>query len=304
MDLRQMRYFVVLAEELNFGRAAARLKIAQPPLTRQIKAVEKHLEATLFIRTTKGVELTPAGRTLLGELPNILSLAQRAEERTRLAGTGFVGELDVGIFGSAVLDVIPRILVRFHEQRPQVKITLFNQTKAEQIQALKERRITVGFNRLVPDEPELAVEVVLRERMLVAMHESSPLCAKRSVSISDLADRPMILYPNLPLPGLAQEVANAFHAEGACLTVAQRVEDVLTCIALVASGFGYCITTESAANLNLPGVIYRPLRSKVLRDIELSCLYRRNDPSPILADFLALVRTFNGTQLRLPLKTP
>lgn len=304
MDLRQMRYFVVLAEELNFGRAAARLKMAQPPLTRQIKAVERQLEATLFIRTTKGVELTPAGRTLLGELPNILSLAQRAEARTRLAGTGFVGELDVGIFGSAVLDVIPRILARFHEQRPQVKITLFNQTKAEQIQALKERRITVGFNRLVPDEPELAVEVVLRERMLVAMHESSPLCAKRSVSIGDLADQPMILYPNLPLPGLAQEVANAFQAEGARLTVAQRVEDVLTCIALVASGFGCCITTESAANLNLPGVVYRPLRSKVLRDIELSCLYRRNDPSPILADFLALVRTFNGTRLRLPLRTP
>lgn len=287
-----MRYFQVLAEELHFARAASRLRIAQPPLSRQIKAIEGELGTALFLRTPKGVELTQAGRTLLAEVPNILDLASRAEERTRLAGRGVIGQLDVGIFGSAVLDVIPRILSRYRQARPRVKITLFNQTKAEQILALRERGIMVGFNRLVPDEPDLAVETVLRERMLVALHESSPLCTKRSVSIRDLADQPMILYPNLPMPGLAQEVMAAFHGEGVRLEVAQHVEDVLTSVALVASGFGACITTESAASLRLPGVVYRPLRSKTLHDIELSCLYRRGDSSPILADFLAMVRTF------------
>jgi DNA-binding transcriptional LysR family regulator len=295
LDLRQMRYFVALAEELNFGRAASRLHMAQPPLTRQIQAIESQLDSQLFIRTPKGVELTAAGKVLLSEVPTILGMAQRAEERTRLAGGGFIGQLDVGIFGSAVLDVIPRILSRFHQERPLVQIALYNQTKAEQIQALRDRAITVGFNRLVPDAPDLSVEIVLRERMLVALHEADPLCSKRFISIADLGGRPMILYPNLPLPGLAQEVMDAFRSEGVRLDIAQQVEDVLTCIALVASGFGSCITTESAASLRLPGVVYRPLKSKVLRDVELSCLYRRNDPSPILADFLKLVRAFKRT---------
>jgi DNA-binding transcriptional LysR family regulator len=292
LDLRQMRYFMALAEELNFGRAAARLHMAQPPLTRQIKEIETQLGTALFIRTPKGVELTTAGRMLQSEVPTVLGMAQRAEDRTRLAGDGYIGQLDVGIFGSAVLDVIPRILARFHVERPQVQITLFNQTKAEQIQALRDRAITVGFNRLVPDEPDLGIEIVLRERMLVALHESNALCSKRVVTIADLEDQPMILYPNLPLYGLAQEVMGAFGSEGVRLNVAQQVEDVLTCVALVASGFGSCITTESAASLRLPGVVYKPLKSSVLKDIELSCIYRRDDPSPILADLLRLVRSF------------
>ncbi|WP_299763031.1 LysR substrate-binding domain-containing protein [Ramlibacter sp.] len=294
MDLRQMKYFVALAEELNFGRAAARLHMAQPPLTRQIRAIEEQLGAVLFLRTSRGVELTEAGRVLLAEAPNVLSLARRAEDRTRQAGQGLIGQLDVGIFGSAVLDVIPRILARFHRDRPQVKISLHNQTKAEQIQALRERRIAVGFNRLVPEEPGLAVEVVLRERMMVGLHESHPLCARKVVSVRDLHGQPMILYPNLPMPGLAQEVMDAFRADGVRLEIAQQVEDVLTCVALVASGFGSCITTESAASLRLPGIVYRPFRSALLKDLELSCLYRQDDTSPILADFLALVRSFRS----------
>ncbi len=298
MDLRQMRYFVMLAEELNFSRAAARLHIAQPPLTRQIKAIESDLGAVLFNRTSKGVELTNAGRTLLVEASHVLDMARRAEERTRLAGGGFIGQLDVGIFGSAVLDVVPRILSLFHQRRPQVKIAIFNQTKAEQIQALRERVISVGFNRLVPEEPDIAVEVVLHERVLVGLHESSPLCRKASVSVKDLANEPMILYPNLSMHGLAQEVISAFHAEGVALQVAFHVEDVLTCIALVSSGFGSCITAESAANLRLPNVVYKPLVSRFLRDLELSCLYRRNDESPILAEFLKTVRSFQPQRLR------
>lgn len=292
MDLRQMKYFVAVAEELNFGRAAARLHMAQPPLTRQIRAIEEQLGAALFLRTPRGVELTDAGRVLLAEVPNVLSLARRAEDRARLAGQGLVGTLDVGIFGSAVLDVIPRILARFRRDRPQVRITLHNQTKAEQIQALRERRITVGFNRLVPEEPGLAVETVLRERVMVGLHEGHPLCAKNVVTVRDLHGEPMILYPNLPMPGLAQEVMNAFSSEGVRLDIAQQVEDVLTCVALVASGFGSCVTTESAASLHLPGIVYRPFRSAALRDLELSCLYRRDDASPILADFLGVVRSF------------
>ncbi|BEP96329.1 LysR family transcriptional regulator [Acidovorax sp. A79] len=296
MDLRQMKYFLALAQELNFGRAAQRLHMAQPPLTRQIRGLEEELGTPLFLRTPKGVELTAAGQALLDEVPNILSLAERASERTRMAGEGLIGRLDVGIFGSGVLDVIPRLLADFHRERPAVRLKLHNMTKAEQLQALRERRVTVGFNRLVQAEPGLGVEIVLREPLVVGLPETHPLCERAQIDLRDLSGVPMILYPNAPLPGLAQEVTTAFVREGARLEVAQEVEDVLTCVALVASGFGCCITTQSAMSLRLPGVAYRPLRSRYLRDIALCCLYRTEDSSPVLTAFLQVVRSFAARQ--------
>ncbi|WP_338413459.1 LysR substrate-binding domain-containing protein [uncultured Sphaerotilus sp.] len=290
MDLKQMRYFLAVAEERHLGRAAERLHMAQPPLTRQIHALEDELGAPLFTRTPKGMELTEAGQTLLDEVPNLLALAQRARERTRAAGRGETGRLDVGLFGSGVLDVIPRLLARFHAERPDVQIVLHTMTKAEQLEALRERRISVGFNRLVPPEPDLVIETVLREQMRVALPEGHRLCAQASVRIPDLVGEPMILYPNLPLPGLAQQVMQAFAQEGTPLQIEQEVEDVLTAIALVAGGFGACVTTASSESLRLPGVVYRPLDCAYLRDIELSCIHRRGDVSPVLGAFLAVVR--------------
>jgi LysR family transcriptional regulator, benzoate and cis,cis-muconate-responsive activator of ben and cat genes len=292
MDLKDMRQFLAVAEERNFTRAAERLHMAQPPLSRQIKALEEEMGAPLFVRTAKGVDLTEAGHTLLAEVPNLLLLAQRAKERTRRAGQGLTGQLDVGLFGSGVLDVIPRMLARFHAERPEVRIVLHNLTKAEQLQALRERRISVGFNRLVPLEPDLVVETVLREPLVVALHESHPLATRQRIRIPDLLGEPVILYPNVPMPGLAQEVAEAFRQERTELKVEQEVEDVLTAVALVASGFGLAVTTRSAASLRLPGVVFRPLSSRYLRDLELSCLYRRADPSPVLAAFLKVVHDY------------
>ena len=303
MDLRQMRYFLALAEERNFTRAAERLHMAQPPLTRQIRALEEELGATLFVRTSKGVDLTEAGQALLDEVPNLLSLAQRARERTVAASQGLSGRLDVGIFGSGVLDVIPRILARFHAERPEVKIVLHNLTKTQQIEALRERRISVGFNRLVPPEDDLRVETILRESMAVALPAKHPLTRHKEIHITDLSDEPMILYPRLPIAGLAQQVIQAFNREKSILRVEQEVEDVLTAIALVAGGFGLCITASSTASLRLPGVVYRPLISNHLREIELSCLYRQLDESPLLAAFLSVVRQFSLAQGAVKRKT-
>lgn len=294
MDLKQMRYFLAVAEERNFTRAAERLHMAQPPLTRQIQALEEDIGAALFTRTGKGVELTGAGQALLDEVPNLLQLAQRAKERAVLAGEGQSGRLDIGIFGSGVLDVIPRILARFHADRPEVRIVLHTLTKNEQVAALRERRISVGFNRLVPPEDDLVVEEVLRESMTVALPAGDPLAKQASVTIPDLSDHPLILYPRLPIAGLAQQVMQAFNRDKSVLRVEQEVEDVLTAIALVAGGFGACVTTASTASLRLPGVVYRPLVSKHLREIELSCLYRRSIESPVVAAFVGVVREFAG----------
>lgn len=298
MDLKDMRQFLAVAEERNFTRAAERLHMAQPPLSRQIRALEEEMGAPLFLRTSAGVELTEAGQTLLNEVPNLLRMAKSATERTRRAAQGLTGQLDVGLFGSGVLDVIPRVLARFHQQRPEVRIVLHNLTKSEQLQALRERRISVGFNRLVPPEHDLVIETVLREPMVVAMHESHPLARGKVVGVADLDGQPLILYPNVPMHGLAQEVAEAFRQEGARLVVEQEVEDVVTAVALVAGGFGLAVTTRSASSLRLPGVVFVPFRSRHLKDLELSCLYRREDPSPVLRMFLGVVHEHARSALK------
>lgn len=296
-----MRYFLAVASERNFTRAAERLHMAQPPLTRQINTLEKELGTPLFVRTPKGVELTEAGSALLEEVPNILSLTERAHERTLRASQGLSGRLDVGIFGSGILDVIPKILADLHAERPDVTIRLHTMTKPEQVQALREQRIMVGFHRLPPDESDLAAELVCRERMYVALYQGHPLCAKDIISVADLADQPMILYPNLPMPGLEQEVINMFQRDGIKLRIEQQAEDVLTCVALVAGRFGLCVTTESAAqNLLLPNVVYRPLHSPHLPDIELSCVYLRSNASPLIKALLEAVRRYRVTDVPIP----
>ena len=159
------------------------------------------------------------------------------------------------------------------------------------MEALRDRRITIGFNRLVPDEDDLVVEIVLREPFLVGLDRGHPLCDRAYITLADLDNEPLVVYPNAPMHGLGEEIAAAFRAEGLKFKV--LTHNIVTCIAMVASGFGVCITTQSAQTLNLPNVVYRPLRSNTLKDIELSCMYRRDDTSPILHAFLALVRQFN-----------
>ena len=300
MELKQMRYFLALAQERNFSRAAQRLNMAQPPLTRQIRHLEESLGTPLFLRTAKGVDLTDAGRSLMDDVPNILALAERVEERTRLNGKGLIGRLEVGSFGSGMLKMVPRVLARFHELRPDIEIGLHHMDKGQQIKALRERLIGVGFACLVPRESDLKIETMLRERIIVALHEGHPLCQKAEITVRDLSDEPMILYPNTELAGLAQSVTTAFQRGGARLRVEQRVEDSVTAIALVSSAYGLCVTTDSAGNLRLPGVVYRPFRSPHLRDLELSCFYRRGDDSPVLKEFLAVVRQFASKKAEKP----
>jgi DNA-binding transcriptional LysR family regulator len=136
---------------------------------------------------------------------------------------------------------------------------------------------------------------VLREPMVVAIAASHPLAVRPSLRLPDLDGVPQILYPNVPMRGLAQEVADAFRAEGVRLRVEQEVEDVLTAVALVSAGFGVAITTQSATNLRLPGVVFRPLHSTRLKELELSCLYRNGDTSPALRAFLEVVHAFART---------
>lgn len=292
MDLRHLKSFVVLAEELNFSRAAVRLHISQPPLTRQIQLMESELGALLFERLPKGLALTAAGRTLLDDARRMLGLMDAAKDRAAQAGRGELGRLDVGIFGSAIFHHIPRLLLQFRSLYPNVQINLHEQTKAEQIQALRERRLTIGFNRHVRPAPDLVVETVYQEPLLVALHGAHPLAQQAAISVRELSQQPLILYPNNTREGFADHVLSMFYHEGLQARVELEVKDVVTAVALVSSGFGLCVTPEAASSLQLPGVVYRPLKAEPAPTVELVCLYRRDDVSPVLTAFLETVRQF------------
>ena len=288
MDLRQLKYFMAVVEEKNIGRAAARLHMAQPPLSRQIRQLEENLGVPLFLRTPKGVEVTNAGALLREEARNILALVSRAEERTRLAGQGRLGRIDIGVFGTNVL-AIPDLLLAFRQRHPLVDVVLHTMNKDDQIAGLRERRIMAGFNLLGVRLADIASAVIKREHLIVALRKNHPLAKHKSVTLRQLCAHPLVIYASGPRPNLVDVVFGLFQAEGLQPQVAQEVVDSVTAIALVAAGTGPCLVPEHATVLQMPGVIYRPLRNARSTLLDLHCIFRRDDESPILRAFLNTV---------------
>jgi DNA-binding transcriptional LysR family regulator len=297
MDLRHLRYFVAVAEEGNLGRAAARLHISQPPLTRQIQQLESELGVSLFNRTPRGMELTPAGELFLDEARNIRALVDQATERTQRAGQGRLGRLDVAIFGSAILDIIPKILLAFRTRYPDVKVVLHTMTKAEQIEALGQKRITVGFNRLLTPQEGIETRRVSTERLMLAVPATHVLAQQATVRFADIAAHPLVVFPTGARPSFIDRVHKLCHEAGFEPSISQEVGDAVTGVALVASGFGVCLVPTSATTLRFPGVVYRAVEDTPPGfSVDLSCIYRSGDNSPILAGLLAVIDEFRASQ--------
>lgn len=285
MELRHLRYFAAVVEEQNIGRAASRLHISQPPLSRQIQRLEAEL-GTLLVRTPRGVETTDAGRQLFEEARNILTLVDRAAERTKLAGLGRLGRIDIGVFGSNVL-AIPELLRAFRQRHPTVNVALHTLAKNDQIEALRDRRISIGFSLLGAKQPDLVSRIVKREPVIVAVNVSDPLARRKAIALRDLSERPLLLYASGPRPNLIDVVFDLFHQQDLQPQIGQEVVDsLLPAIALVAAGYGVCLLPEWAARLTLPGVSFHRLQQSSRATIDLHAIYRRDDASPILRTFL------------------
>jgi DNA-binding transcriptional LysR family regulator len=294
MEFRQLKYFIAVAEERNIGRAATRLHISQPPLTRQIQQLEEEFGAQLFLRTPRGVELTQAGEMFLRDARNIRDLMEQAVERVREAGQGKRGKMDIGIFGSGILDVIPKVLHAFRARHPDVQIALHQMSKKEQIEALRQHRIIAGFNRMLQPLPDLSSELVMVESIMVAVNENHPLAAKPAILLKELAGQPLILFPSGARPSFIDKVWDLCAAEGFQPTVSQEVGDAPTSVALVAAGFGLSLVPEAASSLSVPGVVYRRLANAPDAVVDLSCIYRNDETSPLLLAFLQTIREFRG----------
>ena len=290
MELRQIRYFVAVAEEQNFGAAARRLHISQPPISRQIQQLEHELKVTLFRRTRKGVELTAAGESFLEDARRILSDTKRASERTRAAHRGEIGQLDVAFFGSTVYRIVPELLRRFSAAVPEATISLQRMDKPHQADALREGRIHVGFGRFYAPEPEFTEIRVTNERIYLATAEPALTKRRKPMALEALAKYPMLLFPQSGRPSFADEVMAAFKGAGVEPRVAHVAEDVTSALALTAMGRGSCLVPESVATLSWPDVHFIRLSDPV-PDCPVQCIYRTDDPAPILQAFLEVLET-------------
>lgn len=290
VELRHLRYFVCVAEEGNIGRAALRLHISQPPLTRQIQQLEEQIKVQLFRRTNRGVELTDAGRVLYDDAIDILGMTERALERSNKAAQGLLGRLDVAIFGSGIFWAIPRLMRTFRESHPEVSVFLHNMVKEEQIDALRHRRIALAFNRFMRPIEGLVSEPLLTESLYAAVPSNSALAAQDRVHMRDLEPVPLVLYPTGVRPSFIDEVHAMCKDNGFSPLVAQEVGDVVHALAQVATGFSATLVPHSATSLALPGIVYKPLIKTEDRGVDLCCIYRSNDDSPILQALLTSMR--------------
>jgi len=292
IELRQIRYFVAVAEEGNIGAAAVKLGISQPPVTRQIHKLEKEVGGNLFVRTPRGVELTEAGKTFLGEAKRILANIDRAFTRSRATLAGRIGELDVGFKGSVIYSTLPKILRHFREESPLTTISLARLHKQEQIDALRNGHLHIGFARYFPDEPDLALRQVGLEPPALAVSVSAP-SLRAPVRVQDLADRPVIIFPTIGRPSFADEVMGIFKKAEVRLNVAHTADDLSSALALTAAGLGVCLVPASVASLSWPGVQFNSI-ANAEPIIPVQCAYLKGNESPILAAFLNALERYDG----------
>jgi len=289
VELRQLRYFVAVAEELHFRRAAVRLHVSQPPLSQQIARLEEELGARLLERTRRRVELTSAGEAFLRDARAMLAELDVAVATVHRIETGQSGVLRVNFVGSALLSILPGIVQRFRAGRPSVEIELRERSTVEQLRALSSGVIDVGLVRPpIEAEAGLRTEVVVRERTVAAIPAGHPLARLRRVPLRRLAAEPLVLFPREQAPGFHDLLTSRLAATGTSPQVVQYAPEMLTIIGLVAAGIGVSPVPASVARLALEGVTYRPLSGAP--DTELLAVMRAQDESRLVQAFLADAR--------------
>lgn len=289
MELRSLRYFVTLADELHFGRAAKRLSMTQPPLSQSISGLERELGVRLFERTRRKVALTHAGAAFLDEARVTLARAAHAIEMAQRADRGEVGHLALGYLAATAYTLLPLVLRDFRRGFPGVKLELRELTIPQQLAALLRGDIELGLLRPPVGEAELASETILSEPFVLALPARHPLTALRRVPAKRLENEPFIMFPRQP--GLV------FHdlVMGFCLRagftprVAQEANQTHTVVGLVSAGIGVALVPASVQKIGLAGVTYRPLRETTPQS-RTAVAWRRANSSPVVAAFLDVAR--------------
>jgi DNA-binding transcriptional LysR family regulator len=289
VELRHLRYFVAVAEELHFGRAARRLGIAQPPLSLQIQKLEAELGIALLERTSRRVQLTPAGRVLLDEGRQILADVSAAADAVRRAARGETGSLTVAFAASVMFLSLPRIIRRFREQFPAVRLELRELATGSQLVALRTGELDIGFLREPPADEELATETLMKERLLLALSKRHELATRKRLRLADVANEDFVLFPRELAPGLHRHVLAVCAEAGVHPRVVQTSRELYTTVSLVEAGVGVTIIPESVRKMGWRGVRYYPIGSPAATT-RIDAAWRADNPSPIVPAFLEIAR--------------
>lgn len=290
-ELRRLRYFLAVAEELHFGRAATRLDIAQPPLSRQIAALEAELGVDLFDRSRSQIRLTQAGQVLQAHAAALVERLETAWRETRLVGTGAGGGLRIGFAGSAAHGPLPDLIRAFRAQYPAVTLSLGAMAAADLHSALIRREIDIAIARPALTDEEFRRETLSREDLILALPETDPLAAAERVRFADLRGRSFVLYPAAPRPGHADTVLEICAREGVRPAATEVAPDCQSAIHLVAVGVGVAVVPASVARSTRPGVAFRPYAGHN-PGTGLSVHARRDNRAPQVMNFLDSVRRF------------
>ena len=314
MDLRHLRYFAAVAEERHFGRAARRLRIAQPPLSRQIQALEHELGFALFERSSRHVTLTPAGDALYAQVHRVFDAVDVAVGDARRAAAGKSGRIVVGYPSSVAFTGLVALLRAFRARSPDVDVVLRELPPQEQLEALLDGRLDVGFIRAPLDQPELASRVVRRETLVVALPEDHPLARRTQIDLASLAREPFVVFPRARGPAFFDMLMRLCHDAGFTPRIVQEAPQ-LDLVSLVAAGFGVAILPSSVRAARRPGVVFRAICGAPRADLLVvwpRAAETRTDASargatraptrPVLRDFLDVVERVG--MRRLTLKRP
>jgi DNA-binding transcriptional LysR family regulator len=285
-----LRYFVAVAEERHFGRAAARLHIAQPPLSQQIRRFEAELGEPLLYRTTRSVELSPAGAVLLERGREILAAVDAALDDARRAARGEYGRLAVGFTGSSTYALLPALAAALGRELPGVVLDLRGELLTPaQVERLLDGTLDLGLLRPPVHERSLSTEVLRSEPLIAVLPESHPLARADAVALELLKDEPFVTYPSHFRSVVHDAVEDACAAHGFAPNAVHEVAETATLVSFVAAGLGVSLVPASVGNMTVSGATYRPLAHDTTR-VELAAAWRRDDGRPVLARALDVIR--------------
>ena len=287
-----MRYFIAVAEELHFGRAALRLHIGQPPLSQQLRRLELDLGVQLFRRTKRKVELTAAGAAFLDEAAAVLAQAARARNAAIRAAKGEIGELAIGFVPTCDGRLLSRVIATLREMAPGLRVRIESLSTAAQATALITGTLDAGFVRLPLSDPLLKVELVQSERLWVSMPDEHRLARKAELVLEDLAGEKLVLFPRMIAPGYYDALLDMVAHRGLRLPVVQHAEQVQAILTIVSAGLGLSLHPEATTVLTYPGITYRPLDVALTADTALA--WRSDRGADGLPQLLEAVRSVTG----------
>lgn len=289
MEIRHLRYFVVVAEELHFNRAAERLHIQQPPLSRQIRQLEKEIGAELFQRTTRSVKLTAAGRAFEKEALEILRMVDSSAAAAQRAAQGITGRLRVGFTGSNTYSLLPIVASNFRQAFPDAELHAEGEMLSPaQSEALMTGRLDACFGRLAFPLPELEARVVWAERLAVVLPRGHRLAGEARIRLDDLAGDPFVTYHSRVGSTMFEATIATCKAAGFSPHIIQEVTQTSTLIALVAAGFGVALAPESVRHIQVTGAVHKPLEWPIASS-DLVLAWRRDNDLPLLHRFIDMI---------------